>query len=49
MENPTKEFLEEYARVLLQKNYEGLYACGGGQKLQVAKLKGITRLDILEN
>nr|GEY09077.1 DNA replication ATP-dependent helicase/nuclease DNA2 [Tanacetum cinerariifolium] len=28
MESPTKEFLEEYARVLLQKNYEGLYACG---------------------
>ncbi|PWA69914.1 DNA replication helicase [Artemisia annua] len=28
MESPTKEFLEEYARVLLQKNYEGLFACG---------------------
>ncbi|KAI3719214.1 hypothetical protein L6452_20109 [Arctium lappa] len=27
-ETPTKEFLEEYARVLLQKNYESLYACG---------------------
>ncbi|KAK9069565.1 hypothetical protein SSX86_011469 [Deinandra increscens subsp. villosa] len=27
-EIPTKEFLEEYARVLLQKNYESLYACG---------------------
>ncbi|KAI7740314.1 hypothetical protein M8C21_005294 [Ambrosia artemisiifolia] len=27
-ESPTKEFLEEYARVLLQKNYESLFACG---------------------
>ncbi|KAI3818648.1 hypothetical protein L1987_12463 [Smallanthus sonchifolius] len=26
--SPTKEFLEEYARVLLQKNYESIYACG---------------------
>ncbi|KAJ0668754.1 putative DNA helicase [Helianthus annuus] len=26
-ESPTKEFLEEYARVLLQKNYESLFAC----------------------
>lgn len=28
-EIPTKEFLEEYARVVLQKNFESLYACGG--------------------
>ncbi|KAL4585843.1 hypothetical protein LXL04_010469 [Taraxacum kok-saghyz] len=27
-ETPTKGFLEEYARVLLQKNFESLYACG---------------------
>ncbi|XP_023743662.1 DNA replication ATP-dependent helicase/nuclease JHS1 [Lactuca sativa] len=27
-ETPTKVFLEEYARILLQKNYESLYACG---------------------
>ncbi|KAK9065396.1 hypothetical protein SSX86_016779 [Deinandra increscens subsp. villosa] len=27
-EIPTKDFLEEYARILLQKNYESLYACG---------------------
>ncbi|KAL2536685.1 DNA replication helicase [Forsythia ovata] len=27
-ESPTKEFLEEYARVVLQKNLENLYACG---------------------
>ncbi|CAH1416109.1 unnamed protein product [Lactuca virosa] len=27
-ETPSKVFLEEYARILLQKNYESLYACG---------------------
>ncbi|KAI3764734.1 hypothetical protein L2E82_14747 [Cichorium intybus] len=27
-ETPTKGFLEDYARILLQKNYESLYACG---------------------
>ncbi|CAI9781645.1 unnamed protein product [Fraxinus pennsylvanica] len=27
-ESPTKEFLEEYARIVLQKNLENLYACG---------------------
>ncbi|KAK3035488.1 hypothetical protein RJ639_034458 [Escallonia herrerae] len=27
-ENLTKEHLEEYARVVLQKNFESLYACG---------------------
>ncbi|KAL8105137.1 DNA replication ATP-dependent helicase/nuclease JHS1 [Apium graveolens] len=26
-ENPTKEYLEEYARIVLQKNFESLYAC----------------------
>lgn len=29
-EVPTIQFLEEYARVVLQKNIESLYACGGG-------------------
>lgn len=29
-EVPTVQFLEEYARVVLQKNIESLYACGGG-------------------
>ncbi|KAG5627158.1 hypothetical protein H5410_012376 [Solanum commersonii] len=27
-ESPTKEFLEDYARVVLQKSLESLYACG---------------------
>ncbi|XP_026406713.1 DNA replication ATP-dependent helicase/nuclease DNA2-like isoform X2 [Papaver somniferum] len=27
-EHPTKEFLEEYARVVLHKNLESMYACG---------------------
>ncbi|KAL1802450.1 hypothetical protein ACET3Z_031097 [Daucus carota] len=26
-ENPTKEYLEGYARIVLQKNFESLYAC----------------------
>lgn len=30
-ESPTKEFLEDYARVVLQKSLESLYACGGGE------------------
>lgn len=29
-ESPTKEFLEGYARIVIQKNLENLYACGGG-------------------
>lgn len=29
-DNPTKDFLEEYARTVLEKNMEDLYACGGG-------------------
>ncbi|XWS56828.1 hypothetical protein CRYUN_Cryun09bG0119000 [Craigia yunnanensis] len=29
-ESPTVHFLEEYARIVLQKNTESLYACGGG-------------------
>lgn len=28
-ESPTVHFLEEYARIVLQKNMESLYACGG--------------------
>lgn len=28
-EVPTINFLEEYARIVLQKNIESLYACGG--------------------
>lgn len=28
-EIPTMKFLEEYARLVLQKNIESLYACGG--------------------
>lgn len=28
-EEPTKEFLDEYAGLVLQKNVESLYACGG--------------------
>lgn len=28
-EEPTKEFLDECAGVVLQKNVESLYACGG--------------------
>ena len=29
-DNPTINFLEEYARIVLQKNIESLHACGGG-------------------
>lgn len=29
-EIPTMNFLEEYAMIVLQKNIESLYACGGG-------------------
>ncbi|KAJ8756155.1 hypothetical protein K2173_024702 [Erythroxylum novogranatense] len=30
--NPTVEFLEEYARIVLQKNIDSLYACGVHEK-----------------
>lgn len=33
-ETPTINFLEEYAGVVLQKNIESLYACGGGDFLK---------------
>lgn len=28
-ESPAQEFLEDYARIVLQKSLESLYACGG--------------------
>lgn len=34
-ESPTKEFLEDYARVVLQKSLESLYACGGGSSVKL--------------
>ncbi|KAM7512220.1 hypothetical protein LguiB_011095 [Lonicera macranthoides] len=37
-EIPTKEFLEEYARVVLQKNFESLYACGVNESDTYKKL-----------
>ncbi|XP_042487898.1 DNA replication ATP-dependent helicase/nuclease JHS1 isoform X4 [Macadamia integrifolia] len=37
-ELPTKDFLEEYARIVLQKNVESLYACGVKEKDMLMKL-----------
>ncbi|KAK4791943.1 hypothetical protein SAY86_022378 [Trapa natans] len=31
-ENPTVEFLEEYANIVLRKNFETIYACGASEK-----------------
>lgn len=37
-ESPTKEFLEDYARVVLQKSLESLYACGVDENATHKKL-----------
>lgn len=51
-EIPTIKFLEEYARVVLQKSIESLYACGGAnsyiwQLTVISKLSMFSMLIII--
>ncbi|XP_058204643.1 DNA replication ATP-dependent helicase/nuclease JHS1 isoform X2 [Rhododendron vialii] len=44
-EDLTKEFLEEYARMVLQKNIESLYACGVNEyEMHKTLIEGIPRM-----